>query len=171
MAYSAPPNFAAGQIVTEVQLDTLSDDITFLYSGQPSARAYNSANISIADNTTTALTFNSERWDNGTIHSTSVNTGRMTIATAGLYLITGHVRWAAGTGGNHGVSIRLNGTTVIAAQQFLLGTADSDLSIATVYSLAAADYVELLVYQNSGGAKNVLAAGNLSPEFAVQRIG
>lgn len=32
MAYSAPPNFVAGSVVTETQLDTLSDDISWLYA-------------------------------------------------------------------------------------------------------------------------------------------
>ena len=35
----------------------------------------------------------------------------------------------------------------------------------TLYELAVNDYVELVVYQSSGGALNVVSSGNHSPEF------
>jgi len=51
------------------------------------ARVTNSSNISIPDNTNTTLTFNTETFDNGGFHSTSVNTERLTIPVDGVYLI------------------------------------------------------------------------------------
>ena len=53
------------------------------------ARVYNDANISIPDNTETAVTFNTEEWDTDTIHDPSTNPERLTAKTAGKYL--GHV--------------------------------------------------------------------------------
>lgn len=35
MTYAAPPNFVAGQVVTEANLDTLSGDISWLYAHGP----------------------------------------------------------------------------------------------------------------------------------------
>jgi hypothetical protein len=39
------------------------------------------------------------------------------------------------------------------------------------YSLSVSDYLEAVVYQNSGGALNVNSAGNYSPEFGMTYLG
>ena len=51
------------------------------------ARVHNSANISVSDSTWTSMTFDSERYDTDSIHSTASNTSRLTCVTAGKYLI------------------------------------------------------------------------------------
>jgi hypothetical protein len=132
------------------------------------ARVYNSASISVANSTATALTFDSERDDSDTIHDTGSNTGRLTCKTAGIYLIYGTVRFAANATGFRELSIRLNGSTFVA--QNLVPAPSSgacDVAIAAAYTLALTDYVELVATQTSGGALNVIAAGNYSPEFGM----
>lgn len=138
-----------------------------------SCRVYNSANISVANNSWQALTFDTERWDTDDIHSTTTNTERLTCATAGTYLITGHISFAANVAGNRGAGIRLGGTTYIATHLGLGGFAvnNTNITIVTMYQLAADEYVELMVYQNSGGALNVELKANHSPEFGMVRIG
>jgi hypothetical protein len=137
----------------------------------PQARVYNNANISIADATTTALTFNTERYDTGVPseqHSTSTNTGRLTCVRPGLYQIGCAVAFDANATGHRFVSIRLNGSTIIAQDgRMAVTTASIGTSFApsTEYRLASGDYAEVTVLQNSGGALNVLALGNYSPEF------
>jgi hypothetical protein len=42
--------------------------------------------------------------------------------------------------------------------------------VATRYPLVVNDYVEAVVRQTSGGALNVLALGNQSPEFMMARV-
>lgn len=137
-----------------------------------SCRVYNDANISTPDSTLTALTFNQERYDTGALHSTSANTSRLTCVTAGKYAIFGCVEWVANTTGYRQLAIRLNGTTYIASrtQPAMTGVATQAV-IATTYSLAAADYVELMVSQTSGGALNVAVQGNYSPEFGMSFVG
>lgn len=170
MAYSAPPNFTTGQIVTEANLDTLSDDITFL-AGTPRTRVYNSANISVADATDQALTFNSERYDTDTMHSTAANTSRITFTTAGTYTLKGHVSFAANGTGQRTVKIRVGGTTDIAGQKTGTTSAGTvEMTVDTEYAFTAGQYAELVVHQNSGGALNVLAAGNYSPEFSARLV-
>lgn len=51
--------------------------------------------LTIANNSTTQLTFDSERWDTDGMHSTSTNTGRLTCVTSGLYLVFANVQWVA----------------------------------------------------------------------------
>lgn len=164
--YSAPPNFAAGNILTEAQLDTLSDDIAFL-ANPPKCRVYNSAAISVTNSVETALTFNSERFDTDTLHSTSVDTGRITFTTAGTYLVGGSIRWedSASTVAQR-LAIRLGGATKLAETlNNHANNGGSPLSIATLYAFSAGDYIELVAYQNTTGALNVTATGNQSPEF------
>ena len=136
-----------------------------------SARVYNSANISINNNTETALTFDTERYDTDTIHSTSSNTSRLTATTAGKYIISGNVSIATNSSGSRALIIYLNGSTKIAQTHLQNnGAGNSDINISTIYSLAATDYVELFAYQSSGGSLNVNATGNFSPEFMMSRI-
>lgn len=164
MSYSAPPNFTTGAVVVESELDTLSDDITFL-ANPPKARVYNSANLTLTTATLTALTFNTERQDSDTMHSTATNTSRLTFTTAGFYVIGGHARFAANATGYRELQFRLNGTTNIAAVIDHTATAVArELCLTTGYQFAAGDYVELMAYQTSGGNLDVEATGNHSPE-------
>ena len=138
----------------------------------PAARVYNSANIPIATSGSwQALTFNSERYDNDAIHSTSSDTDKLVCKTAGVYAITGHVAFDGNSTGIRAVEIRVGSTTI--AQQLQTATSASfwpSFSIATQYKLAVDNYVQLRAYQSSGGSLSVLAYGNFSPEFAMAKI-
>ena len=137
------------------------------------ARVYNSANISINDSTTTALTFDTERFDTDAIHSTSSNMGRLTCTQAGKYMITAHVRYATNSTGTRQTAIRLNGTTNIAVDTRAGNTSSNicQVNITTIYNLAVGDYVEATAFQNSGGALNVEASSANSPEFGMWYLG
>lgn len=130
----------------------------------PTARAYHDANQSIADATTVALVFNSERWDTDTIHSTAVNTGRLTCVTGGKYLIVAQVAWDEGTNatGYRVVGIRYNGLQTIAVDSRTSAGNTIGITyqqISTQFALSATDYVEVIVQHNGGAAKNILASG------------
>ncbi|MDA1128317.1 MAG: hypothetical protein O2913_06435 [Chloroflexi bacterium] len=137
-----------------------------------SARAYHSASQSIANNTTTALAFNSEDFDTDTIHDTATNNSRLTCKTAGKYYIHGQVAWAASTAGIRLMELYLNGTTLIA--RVTMGTSTGEDSprqqISTLYDLAVNDYVELRVYQSSGAALNVELLTGVSPHFMMAKV-
>lgn len=138
----------------------------------PSARVYNNAVIAVANNTDVVLTFNSERYDTDTIHSTITNTSRLTCKTAGIYDIWAAVEFAGNATGIRYLSIRLNGTTYIARIGApATSTIIHALNVSCHYSLTANDYLEALVYQNSGAALNVNSAGNYSPEFGMTYLG
>ncbi len=140
----------------------------------PAARVYNSGNLTIGSSNTNwnALTFNSERFDTDSIHDTGSNTGRLTCNTAGIYQISGAIASYA-TGGDLGVGIMLNGTYYIALhkQPFCTDSQETYLSISTLWQLAAGDYVELMVFQNSGGDVTVYYRSAYSPEFGMVRVG
>lgn len=136
------------------------------------ARAYNNANISINNDSSTTLTFNSERWDTDTIHDTGSNTSRLTCKTTGVYLISATIDFASNANGRRQIWFVVDGTTTIAMTNVpAINGANVRLSLTTIYSLTADQYVEAVVYQSSGGALNVTVQANWSPEFMMQRIG
>lgn len=139
----------------------------------PQARVYNSAALSIVNGGAgTFLTFDSERYDNGALHSTTSDTGRLTAPVTGLYDIGASVDFAANSTGYRQIALRLNGATFIAAQ---MGNAVASpqahqVQVSTQYHLTAGDYVEVRATQGSGGALNITAVGNYSPEFWMTRL-
>ena len=133
------------------------------------ARVYNSSGQTIGNASWTALTFNSERFDNAGLHSTSSNTSRLVAPVAGDYVITGVVRWNNNDTGLRGIAVRLNGTTFI-SESLVYTSSVHTSNTAGIYHLAENDYVELMVYQSSGGNLNTIVSGNISPEFAMARL-
>jgi hypothetical protein len=134
-------------------------------------RAYNSADISIANATLTALTFDSERYDTDSMHSTVSNTGRITFTTAGVYNLTFNGVFASNATGYRVASFRLNGTTYIGYFSQMAVSGDSTyLNVTTQYKFAAGDYIEVVVYQTSGGALNIQVAANYSPEVSAAKV-
>lgn len=144
----------------------------------PACRVFHNANQSIAHNTEQTVVFNSERWDTDTMHSTSVNTERITFTTAGLYLVTFSGFWQAAADYTFlYCSLRLNGTTSIAfgtsAAPHNTASIRHQALLSTVYKFAATDYVEVRVaHANSAVAARTLDVfGNASPEFSATWIG
>lgn len=147
------------------------------YQGTPvvvGARVYNSADISLTSGAQTALAMDSERWDTTGFHSTVSNTSRLTVPVAGKYLISGTVSYAFHALGGRMAAIRLNGTThIVEAQCAPVGLASqyTQINVATIYDLAANDYVELIGYQDSGGSLAAKNYPNVAPEFMIVRLG
>lgn len=136
------------------------------------ARVFHNTTQSIPNNASTLVNFNSERFDTDTIHDTVTNNSRLTCKTAGVYLIVGHLGYAANGTGERVAQILLNGTTAIVTESGVPTSSNQfRLTATTVYSLALNDFVQLVAYQTSGGALNTEAGGNYSPEFMMIRLG
>jgi hypothetical protein len=131
---------------------------------------------SITDSTTTTVTFNDEVFDETGMHSTSVNTSRITIGVAGYYVVGFQGRFASG---NDFVitqaHLLVNGTTTIALAQFP-GTSNpvpQRVFVSTVDTFAVGDYIEAQVYQDNtaNAARNLEVVSGQSPVFYAARIG
>lgn len=148
-----------------------------LFFDPPACRVFHNANQSIADNTTTTLAFNSERFDTDNMHDTVMSNSRITFNTAGIYLVTLNVQLEVTNDITLFNSvIRLNGSTLIAGQ--LVGTntqvnENMYQTVSTVYKFAATDFVEARVRHDNvtNTARNIFAVGNFSPEFSAIWIG
>ena len=154
----------------DVDIETASSGI-----GNHGAAVYNSVAFALTTSGTLyAITFDTERWDTDAYHSTGSNTDRLTVPAGqdGLYLISGHVRFAANVTGIRQLAIYLNGTAVAVAMERVSAASASItvLSVSTVYSLVATDYVVLGAVQTSGGALNAEVSANYTPEFRMQRV-
>ena len=145
-------------------------------TGDVSTRVFNSADVTVPNmkpGEWTSLTFNSERWDTADLHETATNSGRLKAAVAGKYYIFANITWESPIGsGLWGLRLQLNGKTVI-AEQTLPNTGTPfriSMSVGTLYSLAAGDYVEAQVFQNNGNPLLIRSISATSPEFGMAKL-
>lgn len=142
--------------------------------GTKAARVYSTVTQSIANNTTTVLTFDAERYDTDAFHDTAVNNTRLTVPAGlgGKYRITLLVSFAPHATGYRGASFRVNGSTFIAdGKSAALSGVGTPVVLTAEWDMAAGDYVEATVRQTSGGALSTEALSAYTPEFSISRIG
>lgn len=130
-------------------------------AAQPRCVAYNSATQTIASGSNVAITFDSEETDVGAMHSTAVNTGRITIPTGGdgVYLLIARVNFPANATGQRQVYLFKNGAqmtgSIVPATS---GSYQWLLEVTAVRALVAGDYIEVFAYQDSTANMNVGSA-------------
>ena len=125
---------------------------------------YNSGNQSHSTGADLTPTFDTETFDTDAYHSTSSNTSRLTIPTGktGYYLVSAIVAWASNPSAARAVQIIKNAASQIARAEVAATQSGANYVVVEgIFYLAAADYVTLQCYQNSGSTINVLGgAGN-----------
>jgi len=145
-------------------------------SNDVSARIFNSADISVPQSQPgewQTLTFDSVRWDTNELREGAKNPNRLKAPAAGKYYIFANITWESPiSSGVWGLRLRLNGKTVIAEQSVPNNGAPFriSMSVGTLYALAAGDYVDVQVFQSSGGSVFIRHAAATSPEFGMAKI-
>jgi hypothetical protein len=163
---------AVGDRLEASDWNTYVRDAVAFFLDPPQCYVYNNANISVATSgTAQALTFNTEIYDTDAMHSTSSNTDRITIVTAGYYVLVGNVIWAANATGVRELAIQRNGTTVWAIRDTAVAAGEAHIQdIVTPPLLASAtDYFQLFARQTSGGALNATTAA-YSPSLSARWV-
>ena len=134
----------------------------------PLCVAYASSAQSIPNTTWTSITLNNNRIDSYNGHSTSINTSRYTSALQGWYMVHGNIPLNVA----HSPSGRLtvNGSVVLGSQipgfQSTSGTGGVQPHFPVLLNVG--DYVEMQVFQSSGGSVNTFANGvDWGPAFSV----
>ena len=131
-------------------------------------------NQSVADSTSTVITFNAEEFDTDGFHDNATNNSRITIPTGkgGKYLLIGASQISASTAGTRGMTIFKNGATVLLDNHQHAPTPSISYRgvLTGVVNLVATDYVELQVTQYSGGSLDVVA-GLTNTNFAAIYLG
>jgi hypothetical protein len=137
---------------------------------------YKSANQSVANNTGTAITFDTEVFDTDGYHSTSSNTSRITIPTGktGYYLISGTLSYAFNATGGRWCFVKKNGAAYIGSWSMQAATASGQWTagaISNIAYLAAADYVEIFAEHTAGVSLNVNGGSTEGAVFQIQYLG
>ena len=160
-------------------MSLFSSDGQTLFVGQPSpviACASRAAAQSIANASPTVVQFDTQEFAFG--HSTNVpvvstSSYRVTVPTAGYYRLSasgGIDLVGGGVAGEALLSILVNGSAVATNRHAItssLGASDSSY-IARIVSLSASDYVQLLIYQSTGGARNTNTEADYRPRLIVE---
>lgn len=131
-----------------------------------------SGSLSVANTTWVAVPWASEDFDTDGYHDNVTNNTRVTIPTgkAGKYAIIGFGGWDANQGGSfRHMRLYKNGTAV---KLTTVKPADSYPTIwmNSVLNLAVGDYVELYVYQDSGGTRTFYNSA-ADAQFTVSFLG
>lgn len=182
-ALTFPTSPTSGQIFTSNSRRWVWDGTTWV-AGAPGGTAFMGAKAvatstqSIPNNTATAVLFDSETspaYDTNSIHSISTNTSRFVVPVGGAGKWAGQASlyYAANTSNIRIIWWRLNGTTGIPGSETRiagLGVYGCALTSTFTAELAEGDYVELLTYQDSGGALNIGVSGGLTNDSSAASV-
>ena len=172
MPFVLPADPNDGDVAPASWGDAVRAGLNYL-ANPPSCRVYNSADQATVNGGFHTVAFNSERWDTDSMHDTVTNNSRITINTAGVYVLHAHINWAASAAGERIVEFYVNGATEIGLIRVNANStgADTALTIAATYKFATTNYVQVRTYQTSGGSLNINSGGQFSCEFGATWIG
>jgi len=178
MAWTTPPTFVSGTVLTAANLNLLGADLNYLYA-EPACFAYASANISITTSGTwQRLSFDTNAYDNASMHSTVTNTWKVILPDTAVYHITGTCAFAASNVGNlRAVDVELNNSTTtqgsgtvlgLFREAPLVGSTITNVQVSFDYKATAGDFLSMFVQQDSGGALNANGGLNTTSLSAVR---
>jgi hypothetical protein len=136
-----------------------------------SVRVYNSSPIAVAPNTDVVLSFDSERWDTANLHDPGMPS-RLTAPVAGKYLIICEVSFPTNGIGSRGLIVVRNGVDQLAVgHEVAAASYYTELTAITHYQLAAGDWVEAHVSQESDTTLSAVGYPSLlSPECSMVKL-
>lgn len=139
------------------------------------AKVRKAANQSIPNGALTALIFDAEDWDTDTMHDNAVNNSRLTCKTAGKFEVGFSGVWGASGSGTRHHRLRVNGGSDIAAVNVPGNASDggayhSPVCFSKEVLLGVNDYVEVHVWQDSGGALDMAVVGAASMQFWMRKV-
>ena len=131
--------------------------------GSVLCRIYNDANQTIANSTAVKVAMNSEQLDSDGMHDNTTNNSRITINTAGKYICG--LNTQIGGGANHEKCyILLNNTTIIANFESTHAAGGYiRQAVTTLYDFDEDDYIESVVFQNTGSSVQCYYSAYASP--------
>jgi hypothetical protein len=141
----------------------------------PSVRVSTTAAQSIGNGANQPLVFDKERWDTNGMHSNTTNASRLVAKVAGLYEINATIIWTTNaTGGRFLGLLRTHGSSssfIAVGSAPNNGVFEDDQSVSTTFALKKGDYVEAVVFQNSGGSLDIVHIPATTPDFGMTWLG
>lgn len=137
----------------------------------PSVRAHHNTTQTIGAGARAAISLNSERFDNDTMHDPGAAT-RLTFTTAGRYIVCGNVDVTPGaSGGIVQVELRVGGSTFIATDDMpMQASTRMRCEVTTIWDFTAASYVELTVFNGTANTITIESTASISPELMAARL-
>ena len=141
------------------QKDALADFMPYI----PRARAYPNVNQALGPGTV-AIPLNSESYDTDGMHDPATNNTRLTIKTAGLYLITGRIDIQTNANaGRRTLYLQKNATvSTDIARQDVAGGSAAALKATALVECAVGDYFELMFASAVAGTDTITQGDGLS---------
>lgn len=168
----APRTWTVGELLSAVKMNTdVRDGLNFLLS-PPLAVLRLTADVSIANNSLTNVSWNSEAIDRDGGHDNATNPIRYTAQTAGWYEISGNANFGNSSTGIRVMFLHDQGGTNISGNVASGNSAGmpSDLSTSKTHFLNVGDFFTMTVYQNSGGALNLWATPAPQSQMAARWV-
>jgi len=158
MAWTDPKTWATNEVLTSTDMNThLRDNLDWLANDHPRCQGNRAGTQSITDGASTAIAFNSlDTFDIGNMHDTASDNTRFTVPAGGdgLYHVAAWGAWEPAALGFRAVYLQLNGSSIFwrDREPNIGAGATVYMSVDGYTPMAAGDYVEMVVQQNSGGA-------------------
>jgi hypothetical protein len=170
MAWTTPRTWVVGEVLTAANMNThLRDNVSWL-GNPPTCRVYNSAALATTSGTPLPLTYNSERWDTESMHSTVTNTERLLAPVAGKYRVGAAVRYASNATNQRELYIERFNSSNVSQGVYIhkivpaINGNITDVDVNTEIEMNLNDYVKIVALQNSGGGINITVSGKFTPE-------
>jgi len=127
--------------------------------------------ISPASSTWTSIPFDTNSYDVGPIHSTSTNNTRFTAPVAATYKVTASVFFqGAGAGNLRAVRVFYNGSAQLTYTQGAITATYSIVPLIANLTLAKGDYIEIQVFQDSGGTLPIVGASAFNTNVTLELV-
>jgi hypothetical protein len=149
-----PRTWTTGEVVTAAFMNGVRDALNFILT-PPLFVGRQTVAQSIANNAWTAAAWDAEDSDTAGGHSTVTNTSRYTGQYPGWYQLNTSMDWATSAAGTRALAWQTNGNSANRAgkTQYNPGGFDTaQVTGGTVFLNGTTDYVEVMVWQNTGGA-------------------
>lgn len=142
------------------------DRIATIEESKKRARVFRTTDQTITTATVTPIQFDTTIFNNDNMTELAVNNTRITFNTPGYYYVGGNVRWASAAAGvRQGIIMLSGGATQVASERVIVDTTALNVTInlGAVWKFVQGDYIELNVFQTSGGNLNVQTVNYDSP--------
>lgn len=136
---------------------------SILDTTRPRVALYTTTPAAITTTTTTTFSWDSVSTNVGPMYAAGSPT-RITATKAGLYLVVSQMEWPNNATGIRRSQFRVNGTTFLGASDPNAAAAGSvtQVNVTTLWQAALNDYLEVQVFQTSGGNLTPVAGAGTS---------
>jgi hypothetical protein len=160
VAVPAPQTWVNSVLVAAADLNREIRDTASFILNPPHVAAFRSAALTVPTSSSTLVQLDGEQydWSVTAMHDTVTNNSRLIAPEDGLYDIRARTLWAANATGDRELDVRLNaagasggGTLVVSDHSTPQAAAGINVTAQRDWPMVAGDYIELFVFQSSGG--------------------